>query len=151
MLFRSGLNPNGTWRLFVFDDSGGNSGAIAGGWRLSLTLSNLVCCTGGSSDLSVTVSDSPDPVTTTSNLTFTARIINNGPAGATATTFTNFLPAGVSLVSASSTHGTLTTNATTITGDLGTLGLGVQATVTIVTRPTNSGLKTNLKIGRAHV
>ena len=30
-----GLNPNGTWRLFVVDDVGGDVGAIAGGWELN--------------------------------------------------------------------------------------------------------------------
>ena len=28
------LSPNGTWRLFVYDDSGGDLGNIAGGWGL---------------------------------------------------------------------------------------------------------------------
>ena len=35
----AGLNPNGTWRLFVFDDTGGDSGVIAGGWELNLITS----------------------------------------------------------------------------------------------------------------
>jgi len=139
----NGLNPNGTWSLFVFDDSADDSGALSRGWALSITLSNLICCTGGNSDLSVTVTDSPDPVTATSNLTYTARIINNGPAGATGTTFTNFLPAGVNLLSATSSHGTLTTNATQIVGNLSTVGVGVQVTVTFVVSPTTFGAKTN--------
>lgn len=33
-------NPNGAWRLFVVDDSTANGGAIAGGWRLNLDLTN---------------------------------------------------------------------------------------------------------------
>ena len=32
-----GENPNGTWRLFVRDFSGGDGGSIAGGWRLQIT------------------------------------------------------------------------------------------------------------------
>jgi subtilisin-like proprotein convertase family protein len=31
-----GLDPNGAWRLFVFDDVGGDVGSIAGGWELNL-------------------------------------------------------------------------------------------------------------------
>jgi subtilisin-like proprotein convertase family protein len=34
-------NPNGTWRLFVVDDATANVGAIAGGWRLDLDLTNF--------------------------------------------------------------------------------------------------------------
>src|SRR5207249_1808384 len=84
-----------------------------------------------------------DPVATTSNLTYTARIINNGPAGASNVTLTNLLPAGMTLVSATTTHGTLTTNAGILTGNLGTLGLGVQATVSIIATPTTFGRFTN--------
>jgi subtilisin-like proprotein convertase family protein len=29
-------NPNGTWQLFVFDDSSGDTGTIAGGWTLTI-------------------------------------------------------------------------------------------------------------------
>ena len=32
-----GLNPNGTWKLFVFDFFAGNSGSIGGGWSLEIT------------------------------------------------------------------------------------------------------------------
>ena len=32
-----GTNPNGTWNLFAFDDTGGDSGSFAGGWRLAVT------------------------------------------------------------------------------------------------------------------
>jgi hypothetical protein len=34
-----GTDPNGTWSLFVFDDSGGDEGAISGGWSLAIVVS----------------------------------------------------------------------------------------------------------------
>jgi subtilisin-like proprotein convertase family protein len=34
---QNGGNPNGTWRLYVQDDFGGDSGTISGGWSLTLT------------------------------------------------------------------------------------------------------------------
>jgi hypothetical protein len=34
-----GTDPNGTWSLFVFDDSGGDEGAISGGWSLEIVVS----------------------------------------------------------------------------------------------------------------
>ena len=33
----SGTDPNGTWKLFIRDDTTGNSGQVAGGWTLNLT------------------------------------------------------------------------------------------------------------------
>ncbi|PYI89101.1 MAG: hypothetical protein DME26_02010, partial [Verrucomicrobia bacterium] len=33
----SGLNPNGTWSLYVLDDEANDSGSIAGGWTLKFT------------------------------------------------------------------------------------------------------------------
>jgi len=33
----NGQTPNGTWSLFVLDDSAGEQGAISGGWTLAIT------------------------------------------------------------------------------------------------------------------
>jgi subtilisin-like proprotein convertase family protein len=32
----NGINPNGTWRLFVVDDAAGDTGSLIGGWSLTL-------------------------------------------------------------------------------------------------------------------
>jgi subtilisin-like proprotein convertase family protein len=40
----AGSNPNGTWRLFVNDDAGGDLGAVAGGWSLNFQTADPVCC-----------------------------------------------------------------------------------------------------------
>ncbi|MGZ8709089.1 MAG: M36 family metallopeptidase, partial [Thermoanaerobaculia bacterium] len=39
----NGANPNGTWQLFVVDDAGGDLGAFAGGWSLTITTASPVC------------------------------------------------------------------------------------------------------------
>jgi uncharacterized repeat protein (TIGR01451 family) len=56
-------------------------------------------------DLSVTKSDSPDPVTAGDNLTYTVTVMNNGPDPATSVTVTDDLPAETTFVSCSSTGG----------------------------------------------
>ncbi len=41
----NGLNPNGTWSLYVVDDAGTDIGTFAGGWDLAITSSQAVCNT----------------------------------------------------------------------------------------------------------
>lgn len=41
----NGVNPNGTWRLYVVDDAGGDLGAYNGGWSLTITTSTPSCVT----------------------------------------------------------------------------------------------------------
>jgi subtilisin-like proprotein convertase family protein len=38
-----GSAPNGTWKLYVVDDSGNNVGSIAGSWSISLQTSTTTC------------------------------------------------------------------------------------------------------------
>ncbi len=52
-----------------------------------------------SADLTVTKTDSPDPVITGESLTYSLSAMNNGPSDATSVVVTDMLPAGVSFVS----------------------------------------------------
>ncbi len=45
--FNGMADPNGTWRLYVIDDSALNSGAIAGGWSMTIRTTRIVCCGAG--------------------------------------------------------------------------------------------------------
>ena len=56
-------------------------------------------------DLSVTITDSPDPVITGSNLTYTITVSNNGPGTAQSVAITDELPASVTFVSCTPTVG----------------------------------------------
>jgi uncharacterized repeat protein (TIGR01451 family) len=71
------------------------------------------------SDMSVNVIDAPDPVFIGSNLTYTITVANNGPFNAPNVRITNTLPASVTLKSAVTTQGTLSTNSNPITGTIG--------------------------------
>jgi subtilisin-like proprotein convertase family protein len=39
----NGINPNGTWSLYIVDDAGGNAGVLSGGWSLSINTSQTAC------------------------------------------------------------------------------------------------------------
>lgn len=94
-------------------------------------------------DVSVTVTDSPDPVLVGSNLTYTVVVTNAGPSPATSVTLTDTLPAGVTFVSATPTQGTASQLNGVVSAVLGTLAKGASATVTIVVTPTAPGTITD--------
>ena len=100
-------------------------------------------------NLSIANTVSPNPATVGKNLTYGMNIINQGPDTATNVQVTDVLPAGVTLVSATfnfvggaSKPCTVTT---TITCDVGTLGVGglAGAAVVIVVQPQATGLLSN--------
>ena len=98
-------------------------------------------------DLSVAMTDSPDPVAVRSNLTYTVTVTNGGPAAAPGVTLTDVLPEVV-FVSATPRQGTCTRAGKgrrdgTLTCDLGTLEPGASATVSIVVTPSRDGTITN--------
>ena len=94
------------------DSTGADAAVIIGGRKVSLTQPPA--------DLFLTMSDSPDPVTAGTNLTYTITVTNNGPTDATGVTVSDPLPAGVSFVSANPTQGSCS-GTTTVTCDLGGL------------------------------
>lgn len=65
-------------------------------------------------DLSITLTDSPDPVVAGTNLTYTATATNNGPSDAQGVNITLPLPAGTSFVSATPSVGGVCNAATPV-------------------------------------
>lgn len=97
----------------------------------------------GYSDLAITKSASPEPVTAGQNLTYTINATNNGPGTATGVTVTDTLPSGVIFGSASATQGSCTETVGTVTCNLGTLANGATAMAIIVVTPTAGGIISN--------
>lgn len=96
----------------------------------------------GTVDRSVSQTDSPDPVTVGSNVTYSLMVANVGPDVATAVSLTDTLPPSMSFVSSSASQGTCTST-TTVTCDLGDVPSGGTASVTIVAMTTTTGTFTN--------
>jgi uncharacterized repeat protein (TIGR01451 family) len=135
------------------DDASGRSSAprligIAG-FLLGILVVMLVLVSGGASaapgdaNLSITKTDSPDPVVAGNNLTYTIKVQNpaasTGPA--TNVVVTDNLPSGVDFVSA--TGGTCQKSGGTVTCDLGQVNAGSTATVTIVVKTKKAGALSN--------
>jgi uncharacterized repeat protein (TIGR01451 family) len=85
------------------------------------------------SDVSVKITASATAIKVGDNLTYSAVITNSGPSPATNVTFTDPLPAGLNLISSTSTAGaqpTLTDG--TLSAAIGTMTSGTTAVVTII-------------------
>jgi uncharacterized repeat protein (TIGR01451 family) len=94
----------------------------------------------GGADLSLTKTDTPDPVSPGGTLTYTLTVSNGGPLAACLATVTDPLPPGTTLVSCITSQGSCSgppvgTNGT-VTGNLGIIAASGSATMTIaVTAP----------------
>ena len=96
------------------------------------------------SDISVFITNAPNPVFVTSNLVYTITVANYvGPNDAFNVKLTNTLPASVTLKSAATTQGTLNTNANPITATLGTIPVGNSAIITLTVVPQTVGTITD--------
>jgi uncharacterized repeat protein (TIGR01451 family) len=97
---------------------------------------------GDPADLSLTKSDSPDPVVEDGVLTYTLKVENAGPDPATNVVVSDDLPGQVDPVSAEPS-GNCDIQGKKVNCELGTLASGASATVTIEVTPKKAGLITN--------
>src|SRR5581483_1858273 len=103
----------------------------------TVTVSNTVAA--ANADVSVSISDSPDPLVLGSgNLTYSIAVTNNGPTvTATGVVVTDTLPTSMTFVSAGTTLGSCSFSGGTVTCNVG--ALSGTAYITIVVTPTTGG------------
>ena len=94
------------------------------------------------SDLSLTMTDSPDPIEQGETLTYILTITNNGPYTATGVILTDVIPAAITYVSAETTQGTCSETDGTVTCDIGDMNISV-VTVTITVTAVSIGTISN--------
>jgi uncharacterized repeat protein (TIGR01451 family) len=97
-------------------------------------------------DIAVSKTDSPDPVSVGSNLTYTLVVKNFGPGSAPDSRMTDRLPAGVTFVSVTTTRPSCSFAAGEVRCAFGTLAVNESATVTIVVRVDSAGTLVNTAI-----
>ena len=90
-------------------------------------------------NISVTKTDSPDPVLAGQQLTYNLTVGNAGPRAATGSQLTDTLPGNVTFVSATPSQGTCSQTGVTVSCSLGTVANGANATVQIKVRPQATG------------
>jgi len=98
----------------------------------------------GAADLSVSQTDSPDPVPAGEEVTYDIRVRNAGPAQATGVTLLDELPDGVSFRSATAGQGSgCSESAGLVRCDLGALASGGSAEASVTVAPQGLGYLTN--------
>ena len=132
----NGSNPNGTWSLFVIDDSPGGAGGITNGWKMQITTTGVIPAT---SDLSVKMLAPAGPAIVGSNISYTITVTNHGPWATTGTSLSNAMPVGAVFVSATPSTGSISTNSGQIVWTIGNMAKDAVATATVVVRPGVAG------------
>jgi len=141
----NGSDPNGTWSLYIMDDAEKDAGALAGGWRLTISAFEPMA------DLALAQSAAPSPVATGSNVVLTCTITNQGPAIASGVRVTNLLPVGMVLVGFTNVHGACAVRGQEAGGqvivcELGSIVPGGSAALSIAASALVPGTFTNVAV-----
>ena len=138
------VTPNcvsGTY-LVSSDPSTNASNPPSGTNQSVSTTGGSLAIVGGLADLSITKTDSPDPVAPSGPITYTIGVSNAGPNDASAVKVVDTLPAGTTFVSATGTNWTCANVSGTVTCNRtgGNLAPGAAPNITVVaTAPATQG------------
>ena len=132
----NGSDPNGSWRLFVYDDEPEGGGWIDG-WNLTISTFETMA------NLAVSVRDIPDPALHGETITYIATITNFGPTSASGVKLASQVPAGMEVISYSVSRGTCTNVGGTINCDIEALAMGGTEQLMVEVRTPRGGTYTN--------
>jgi uncharacterized repeat protein (TIGR01451 family) len=125
------------------------TGVIAVAGALTALVAGLIGGAGGASaavgatDVSMTKTDTADPVTVGDTFGYVLTVKNEGVNDAGDVITTDTLPSQVSYVSATPSAGTCSKSGSNVTCDLGQLNAGASASVTIAVKATKNGTASN--------
>ncbi len=91
------------------------------------------------SDLGVWVTNWPNPIFVSSNLTYAVTVINNGPFAAANVMLTNILPSSVDLTSVTLSQGSISTNGNVLVCNLGKVDPTGSGTLFLQVTPRSAG------------
>ena len=107
------------------------------------TAAEVTTVDAATADLSISMTDSPDPVSQGTELTYTIGVTNSGPVRATGVTLSDNLPPNVTFISATTGLGTCSETRGVVTCNIGNFPVGTHMSVLIVVRPTRLGTINN--------
>ena len=140
----NGIAVDGTVNAYVIGTSSSSDFPTVNPFQPILRGSDaFVTKIGVAADVSISKSDSRDPVMVNNPLTYTLKVKNAGPSLATGVKVTEDLPSSLTLSSATSSLGTCSINGLKVTCDIGSLPAAGAATITISVTPTGTGNITN--------
>lgn len=123
---------------------GSDNSVASSGWYIdTVAISNIVCCSGISTDLVLSNSVSPVLMNLSSNVTFTLSVTNLGPNPASSVVVTDAIPAGFTFTTATVSQGTWSNVGNSFNASLGTIANSGSATITIHATAANAGSWTN--------
>jgi uncharacterized repeat protein (TIGR01451 family) len=142
----NGGNPNGTWSLFVQDDTSPDSGVISNGWFLTLSAASPV---GYSADSALSMTASSTNVLVNNNFAYIIGLTNYGPSSTSNALVSDTLPSGVTLVSTNDSLGSVSRNGTLLTWYVGTLATNAGAQLTLTMNSGSVGTVVNSAVVRS--
>ncbi len=123
----AGAPLKGEWRLTFLDATPGSGGTLYC-WELEITYEPPA------TDLTLKVTDTPDPVKTGKKLTYAVKATNAGPAPATGVVVSDRLPAGATFVRATSSGGECTQTGRVVRCEVGDLAPDESARIAITVK-----------------